>query len=180
MTRIIGIDPALRVSGYAVIDVPDASGGTGNRIRIVEAGVIRVPDAPAMEERLLQIHHSLMEILTECQPQELAIENLFAHYQRTQPAILMGHARGVIMMTAAQFGISVTGYAATEVKKSVAGSGRAPKPQMQAAVCRHLGLTRVPEPHDVADALAIALCHHFTSLSPLRSFRKDGSRGPGV
>lgn len=178
--RIIGIDPALRVSGYAVIDVPAWSAETSSKdvlpiellkapVKIVEAGVIRVGDAKPMEQRLLQIQRSLTEILEELKPQQMAVEKLYAHYERTQPAILMGHARGVILLAAGQQGIPVTGYAATEVKKTVAGNGRAPKTQMQAAVCRHLGLTTAPEPHDVADALAIALCHFFSSSSPLRS-----------
>lgn len=178
--RIIGIDPALRVSGYAVVDVPAwSTAPAGQEVlpiqllkapaKIVEAGVIRVGDSKPMEQRLVQIQQSLTEILEELKPQQMAVEKLYAHYERTQPAILMGHARGVILLAAGQQGIPVTGYAATEVKKTVAGNGRAPKAQMQAAVCRHLGLTTAPEPHDVADALAIALCHYFSSSSPLRS-----------
>ncbi len=178
-TRIIGIDPALRVSGYAVIEVPDLAQTPEKGVqsidalrvqaKIIEAGVIRVSDKPSIEQRLLQIHQSLDEILEELQPQHMAIEKLYAHYERSQPAILMGHARGTIMLAAAQRDIAVTGYAATEIKKTVSGNGRAPKTQMQSAVCRHLGLTKAPEPHDVADALAIALCHYFAAHSPLRA-----------
>lgn len=179
MIRIMGVDPALRVSGYAVIEFPAAEASTGSnvlpasvlqgQVRIVEAGVIRVPEKPPLEERLVQIHQSLGEILDDLKPSHLAIEKLFAHYERTQPAILMGHARGTMMLAAGQRQIPVTGYGATEIKKTVSGNGRAPKTQMQSAVCRHLGLTKVPEPHDVADALAIALCHYFACHSVLRN-----------
>jgi crossover junction endodeoxyribonuclease RuvC len=144
-------------------------GLTKQRIRIVEAGVIRVPAGRSMELRLQELKKSLDEILAECRPSVMAIEQLYAHYERTQPAILMGHARGVIMLSAAEHEVPVTSYAATSVKKTVSGHGRAPKEQMQAAVCHHLGLKTAPEPHDVADALAIALCHLFSqSLSSLK------------
>lgn len=180
--RILGVDPGLRVSGYAVLEFsaslsskPPAGGAAAAplaflkpTIQIVEAGVIRVPAQQSLEKRLAQIKSSLDEVLNDLRPQEMALEKLYAHYERTQPAILMGHARGVLMLAAAHHGISVTGYAATAVKKTVAGHGRAPKSQMQAAVCRHLGLGKAPEPHDVADALAIALCHYFLAHSPMQ------------
>jgi crossover junction endodeoxyribonuclease RuvC len=133
-----------------------------NQVRIVEAGVIRVASGQNMELRLRELKKSLDEILAECQPTVMAVEQLYAHYERTQPAILMGHARGVILLAAAEQGIPVTSYSATSVKKTISGHGRAPKEQMQAAVCHHLGLKQAPEPHDVADALAIALCHLFS------------------
>jgi crossover junction endodeoxyribonuclease RuvC len=137
------------------------TGLTKHRIRIVEAGVIRVAAGRGLEWRLKELKGSLDEILRERQPQLMAVEQLYAHYERSQPAILMGHARGVIMLAAAEQGLPVVSYSATSVKKTVSGHGRAPKGQIQAAVCHHLGLAKVPEPHDVADALAIALCHLF-------------------
>ena len=191
--RIIGIDPGLRVTGYGILEWqpqgPMAASSLGSRppvtardpaaaslpmfglsklrIRIVEAGVIRVASGRPLESRLRELKQSLDEILQERQPTCMAVEQLYAHYERTQPAILMGHARGVILLAAAQAELSVTSYAATAVKKAISGSGRAPKPQMQAAVCQHLGLSVVPEPHDVADALAVALCHLFAQSNPL-------------
>lgn len=191
--RIMGIDPGLRVTGYGILEWqshgPAAASTPANRpplttrdhpafesplfgmnkrrIRIVEAGVIRVAAGRPLESRLRELKQSLDEILQERRPTCMAVEQLYAHYERTQPAILMGHARGVILLAAAQADLSVTSYAATAVKKAVSGSGRAPKPQMQAAVCQHLGLSVVPEPHDVADALAVALCHLFAQSNPL-------------
>jgi crossover junction endodeoxyribonuclease RuvC len=94
----------------------------------------------------------------------LALEKLYTHYDRPTTAILMGHARGVIVLAAAQAGISVHDYASTQVKKTLTDSGRSPKSQMQAAVQRELRLATLPEPPDVADALAIALCHAWSNV----------------
>jgi crossover junction endodeoxyribonuclease RuvC len=99
------------------------------------------------------------DVLTSFAPTVLAIEELYSHYERPRTAILMGHARGVICLAAAEAGVPVRHYAATQVKKTLTGSGRAPKAQVQLAICREFGLAKAPEPHDVADALAIALCH---------------------
>jgi crossover junction endodeoxyribonuclease RuvC len=105
----------------------------------------------------------LMEVLTEWQPATMAVEQLYAHYEHPRTAILMAHARGAFFLTGAQRNIPVISYAATKVKKLVTGSGRASKEQMQHAVARELGLAGPPEPHDVADALGIALCHYFAT-----------------
>jgi crossover junction endodeoxyribonuclease RuvC len=92
----------------------------------------------------------------------MAMEQLYAHYAHPRTAILMGHARGAFLLAAAQRNVPVISYASTKVKRLVTGSGRAGKPQVQHAVARELGLTTLPEPHDVADALAVALCHLYT------------------
>ncbi len=94
-------------------------------------------------------------------PEALGIEELYSHYERPRTAILMGHARGVIVLAAVRAGIPVTHYAATQIKKTLTGSGRAPKAQMQLAIQRELGLRALPEPADVADALAIAVTHWY-------------------
>jgi crossover junction endodeoxyribonuclease RuvC len=93
----------------------------------------------------------------------MVVEQLYAHYEHPRTAILMAHARGAFFLAGAQRGIPVLSYAATRVKKLVTGNGRAGKEQMQYAIARELGLAGPPEPHDVADALAIALCHCFAS-----------------
>ena len=92
----------------------------------------------------------------------MALEELYSHYERPRTSILMGHARGVICLAATRAGIPVISYSATRIKKTLTGNGRATKPQMQRAVTRELALTATPEPHDVADALAAALCHYYT------------------
>ena len=91
----------------------------------------------------------------------MALEELYSHYERPRTAILMGHARGVICLAAAAAKIPVLSYSATQVKRLLTGNGRAPKSQMQRAICHEFGLSAPPEPPDVADAMAIALCHHY-------------------
>ena len=159
-TRILGIDPALGTTGYGVIDC------RGNKISLVDAGVIRCPKSPPLEMRLLEIARGVRELLSELNPNCVAIEQLYSHYERPTTAILMGHARGAMLLAAAEAGVAVFSYAATNVKKTMTGNGRAPKTQMQFAVQHQLGLPEVPEPADVADALAIALTHHHTQGLP--------------
>jgi crossover junction endodeoxyribonuclease RuvC len=158
--RVLGIDPGLNITGYAVAE----TGARGPKL--VEAGVVRGGDRGAISGRLQAIHAGVAEVIAQFKPASIAIEELYSHYERPRTAILMGHARGVICLAAAQAGIGVSAYAATKVKKLLTGNGRAPKSQMQAAICREFGLTAPPEPADVADALAIALCHCFTSSLP--------------
>lgn len=153
--RILGIDPGLHITGYGVLEV------TIKGVRLCEAGVVRGPAKGPLEERLHEIHRGVTEVLQSIQPQVMAVENLYSHYDRPRTAILMGHARGVIYLAAGMLQVPVEAYAATQIKKVLTGNGRAPKPQMQQAVCRELGLLAPPEPPDVADALAIALCHHY-------------------
>ena len=158
--RILGLDPGLQTTGYAVLEIAE----TGPKVR--DAGVIRSAagrDAPDMAHRILALYDGLCEVLEEWKPAAMAIEQLYAHYEHPRTAILMAHARGAFFLAGAQRDIPVLSYAATKVKKLVTGSGRASKEQMQHAIARELGLKKLPEPHDVADALAVALCHHFAS-----------------
>lgn len=155
--RILGIDPGLNVTGYAVI----APGRT--RSRVIEAGVIRPGSADLpLPTRLDRLHRGIVELIEALGPQCMAMEQVHSQPKFPQTAILMAHARGVIMLAAAQKGLTVTGYPAARIKKTLTGSGRAPKEQMQRAIQVELGLDRLPEPHDVADACAIALCHGRT------------------
>jgi crossover junction endodeoxyribonuclease RuvC len=111
--------------------------------------------------RLLEIHQGVTEVIAALHPQVMAIEQLYSHYQRPRTAILMGHARGAIILAAAQAGLPVIHYAATQVKRILTGAGRADKSQMQRAIQRELNLPQLPDPPDVADALAVALCHAY-------------------
>lgn len=152
--RVVGIDPGLTVTGYAVVEP------TSRRAYVVEAGVIRPRVANAsMGDRLRLIHAGLVEVLEAYPPEALALEQVHSRVKHPRTAILMAHARGVIVLAAAQRNIPVFGYAASRIKKSLTGSGKAPKEQMQHAIMTELGLDRLPEPHDVADACAVALCH---------------------
>jgi crossover junction endodeoxyribonuclease RuvC len=163
--RILGLDPGLQVTGYAVLEATDAGP------KVCEAGVLRSAegrDAADMATRIKALYDGLCEVLDQWKPGAMAVEQLYAHYDHPRTAILMAHARGAFFLAGAQRGIPVLSYAATKVKKLVTGSGRAGKEQMQHAVARELGLKNLPEPHDVADALAIALCHYFASSTVVR------------
>jgi crossover junction endodeoxyribonuclease RuvC len=153
--RVVGIDPGLNVTGYAVVE-PSPKGPF-----VIEAGVIRPPSArSALGSRLAWIHRGVVEVLEAFPPSGVALERVHSHVKFPRTAILMAHARGVIVLAAAQRGIPVFGYAAARIKKTLTGSGRAPKAQIQHAIMLELGLDRLPEPHDVADACAVALCHY--------------------
>lgn len=149
---ILGIDPGLQVCGYAVLDVD------GGDEKVLEAGVFRTDGDAALEQRLNQIATDIQAILAKFVPSVVAVEELYSHYSHPKTAILMGHARGVILQRAAESGASVKSFAATRIKKSLTGHGRASKEQMQRAIQSILGLATVPEPNDVADAIAVALC----------------------
>lgn len=152
--RVLGVDPGLSVTGYAVVEPLRAS------MRIVEAGVVRPGKAARpLAARLDVLHRGIIELIDVFHPSALALEQVHSHAKFPRTALLMAHARGVIVLAAHQKGVAVHGYAATRVKKSLTGSGRADKEAMQRAIRLELGLDRVPEPHDVADACALALCH---------------------
>ena len=163
--RILGIDPGLQVTGYAVLEARP----TGPHV--CEAGVIKTADGRATTDlapRLCSLYDGIVEVVEQYRPRAVALEQLFAHYDHPRTAILMAHARGVIFLAAAQRQLPVHSYAATRIKKTITGHGRASKEQMQHAIRTELRLPQLPEPHDVADALAAALCHYYTTKTPAR------------
>jgi crossover junction endodeoxyribonuclease RuvC len=151
--RVIGIDPGLNITGYGILDDHD------QKITLVEAGVVRTNPKAETGDRLREIGEGLAEIIAQFSPEALAIEELYSHYAHPRTAIIMGHARGVVLFKAAENGLPIFPYSATRVKKSLTGNGRASKTQVQLMIRSTLGLAAIPEPPDVADALAIALCH---------------------
>lgn len=160
--RILGIDPGLNITGYGVIEL-NSSGRLGaGRVHLIEAGLIRSRAKAPIEDRVKELFEGVQEVIEQHCPTDIALEQLFSHYERPRTAILMGHARGVICLAAGLANIPVTHYEPTRVKRMMTGNGRAPKHQMQLAVKAQLGLATAPEPADVADALAIALCHQAT------------------
>ena len=154
VTRVMGVDPGLRVTGYGVVDL--VAGAV--EPRLVEAGVVRLDVKASLESRLATLAGDLEALIEELKPQRLAVEKLYAHYAHPRTAILMGHARGVILLCGARAGLAVEHLPATEVKKAVTGHGHASKRQMQLAVQAQCGLAEPPSPPDVADGIAIALC----------------------
>jgi crossover junction endodeoxyribonuclease RuvC len=166
-TRILGIDPGLQITGYGLLTA------TGDRFQLQEAGVVRGPQRGDLGHRVQAIYVGVCEVLDGCRPRVLALEELYSHYQRPRTAILMGHARGVICLAAASRSIPVIGYSATQVKRILTGSGRAPKNQIQQAIQRELRLDCLPQPADVADALAIAICHFYLGHTRAQATQTD-------
>jgi crossover junction endodeoxyribonuclease RuvC len=169
--RVLGIDPGLNTTGYGVLDF------AAGQPALIEAGVVRSKARGSLAERVREIHDGVEDVIASLKPEVLAIEELYSHYDRPTTAILMGHARGVIILTAAQANIPVTSYPSTQIKKTITGNGHAAKWQMQEAIRRELNLPALPEPPDVADALAIALCHCYLSRQPSVG---AGGWGPGA
>lgn len=148
------MDPGLVVTGYAVLDT------ASSRVTLVEAGTIDSGGADRpLPQRLRTLYEEMSGIIAQHEPESMALEQLFAHYEHPRTAILMGHARGVICLAAGMAEVSMTNYAATQVKSALTGNGRASKDQIQNMVQRTFGLPEAPDPPDVADAVAIALCH---------------------
>ena len=162
--RILGVDPGLRCVGYGVIEFHKQGAyisvrGRDCRLKVIEAGVIRTLSKDKLTNRINKIYNALTKVLQAHRPDVLAIEELYSHYENPKTAIMMAHARGVICLVAAQQKLNVVGYAPRKVKKAVTGAGAATKSQMQRVIKELLGLKAVPEPHDVADALALAITH---------------------
>jgi crossover junction endodeoxyribonuclease RuvC len=161
--RILGVDPGLQVTGYAILEARPRGP------HVCEAGIVRTAEHRATTDlatRVKVLYDGIVEIVDQFHPNAVAVEQLFAHYDHPRTAILMAHARGVILLAAAQRDLAVVSYAATRIKKTITGSGRASKEQIQHAIQRELGLAQVPEPPDVADALAAALCHYHIQRRP--------------
>ncbi len=169
---ILGIDPGLRCTGFGAILL------TGSDATLVEAGVVRTNDKNDLAIRLTELASGLAEIIEELTPSVMVIENLYSNYKHPRTAILMGHARGAMILTAAQRDIQVINYQATTIKKSLTGNGHASKGQMQRTIQTVLGMKELPEPADVADALAVALCHANTVRGQIKSagLKNDGDQ----
>src|SRR5436190_18889117 len=150
--RILGIDPGLQLTGYGVIDLANP------RPKLIDGGVIRLNSKGSIPDRLVELETELESLIVEHKPDVCAVEQLYSHYKHPRTAILMGHARGVILLVARRHGIRVEQFAANRIKQSLTGHGHASKQQMQRAIQSLWNLPEPPEPPDVADALAIALC----------------------
>lgn len=151
MTRILGIDPGSRLTGYGVVEV------TSRGVRYVASGCIRIQadDFPA---RLKRIFDGVSEIIALYQPQEMAIEQVFMH-KNADSALKLGQARGAAICATLNQGLSVHEYAARQVKQALVGKGNADKQQVQYMVKLLLSIQGDMQ-IDASDALAISLCHH--------------------
>lgn len=176
-TRVIGIDPGLNITGYGVVEC------RAGEVKLVEAGVIRLPRSRGenLPRRLGALFTELREVMDEFRPQMMCLEEVYSHTGYPKTSILMGHARGVICLAAQQASVPVVSLSAKRIKQSVTGNGNASKLQVQRAVQQFFSLHRAPNPPDVADALAAALCY-INSLRqgtngrrPARTERRDVS-----
>lgn len=150
-TRILGIDPGLRITGFGLID------RTGNRLQYVSSGCIRSPDGGSLPERLKVILDGLSEVIATHRPTQVAVEQVFVNVN-PHSTLLLGQARGTAICAAVLADLPVCEYTALQVKQAVVGTGHARKEQVQEMVRRLLALPGVPSP-DAADALACAICH---------------------
>ena len=164
--RILGIDPGLRITGYGCVE------REGLGANLVEAGVFRLGRQPggtisSVPDRLLELDTDLTALIDRLRPDAVAVEVVFSHVKHPATAIAMGHARGVILLGIRKAGVRLVELRPAEIKKFLTGNGQAKKGQMQAAVQLRLGLAARPEPPDVADAIAIALCAVSRSAHPI-------------
>lgn len=167
--RILGIDPGTRITGFGCVEFPaPARGPIGVRARrtgatlagevLVDAGVFRLKATLPLDQRLMELEADLVGVMAELKPDVLAVEALFTHVDHPATALVMAHARGVVLLAGRRAGLTLVEVRPAEVKKAIAAHGRAGKDQMQRAVQAEFGLAEPPRPADVADALAVALC----------------------
>ena len=151
--RVLGVDPSLRSTGYAVVD------GDRSRQKVLEYGLIKTRTGEPIDQSLAHIAEAIEKVLSQHRPESLAIEDIYTA-RNNRVALQRGHVRGVIIYLCRRGGLAVDQYSATRIKETVAGYGRADKQQVQHMVMRTLGLNDRPPP-DASDALAAALTHLF-------------------
>jgi crossover junction endodeoxyribonuclease RuvC len=149
-TRVLGLDPGLAVMGYGIIEDCDGE------LTTIEYGVLSTPASQGTPERLRTLYDGVNSLIESYQPDEVAVELFVARNLRT--ALIVGQARGVALLAAANKYLPVYEYTPLEVKQRVSGYGRGEKRQVQEMVRMQLGLDCIPQPDDAADALAVAIC----------------------
>lgn len=153
---ILGVDPGAGVTGYGVIR------SVGGSYSLLECGVIRTSAAEPLHTRLHEIHQGITELIVRHRPQALAVEDVF-YSRNVRTTVVLGHARGVVLLAGAHAGLEVAEYPPAEIKKAVAGTGAATKPQVQFMVTQLLRLKSPPEPADASDGVAVALTHAMSA-----------------
>lgn len=156
------MDPGTRATGYGLVEID------GGRNRLLECGVIRTSGDADLTSRLVEIHRGLLELIDRHRPTCLAVEGVFSG-RNARTAMVLGHARGVLVLAAALRSLPVHDYPPREVKKRVVGTGAATKRQVGYMVRQHLRLKEVPAPADAADGCAVALCHILRGGPRLRA-----------
>lgn len=157
--RVLGIDCGTEYTGYGVVELC-----RDEKLVCLSCGAIKLSPREPLPTRLATIFDQLTAVITEQRPDHVAIEDVF-YAVNVKSALKLGQVRGVAMLAAASAGLCVAEYAPLAIKSAVVGYGRAEKQQVQHMVARLLNLAEIPEPPDVADALAIAICHLHTSTT---------------
>jgi crossover junction endodeoxyribonuclease RuvC len=153
---VLGVDPGTGVTGFGVIDAADG------RYSLIECGVIRTSPSQRLHVRLREINEGICDLIVRHQPDALAVEDVF-YSRNVRTTVVLGHARGVVLLAGAKAGLDVAEYPPAEVKKAVAGNGAATKHQVQFMVAQLLRLRTPPEPLDAADGVAVALTHAMSA-----------------
>ena len=157
---VLGVDPGTATTGYGVVS------GDGSRPPVlIECGVIRTRPRDALADRLREIHDGVTELIARHKPNALAVEDVF-YAKNVRTTVVLGHARGVVLLAGAQARIDVYEFPPAEIKKAVVGSGGATKEQVQCMLTRLLRLKAVPSPSDAADGVAAALTYLMTARLP--------------
>jgi crossover junction endodeoxyribonuclease RuvC len=157
---VLGIDPGTAVTGYGVVK--------GDRVsppRLIECGIIRTKPRDALASRLQEIHAGVVELIQRHRPDALAIEDVF-YARNVRTTVVLGHARGVILLAAANARLEIAEYPPAEIKKAVVGTGAATKEQVQFMVTRILRLKSPPQPADASDGVAAALAYLMMTALP--------------
>lgn len=159
--RVLGIDPGSETTGWGVVE----GDGDGHKYRLIEFGALKLPQSATFSARLLQIWRGLEEIIGRLRPDACAIEDAF-YAANARVTLKLGQVRGVALLAAESAALEISEYSPRLIKQTVAGYGNADKRQVQEMVRVLLSLNAVPEPHDAADALAVAICHfHHAGIS---------------
>ncbi len=158
---VLGIDPGLTRMGYGLI-------GRNKSGRTTAAGVLRTSRELPVAQRLAELHRDLTELITEYEPDVVAVEAVFTN-RNLRTALSVSRASGMAFLAAAQAGVPVVEYTPTAIKLAVTGDGTATKAMVAEMVVRRLKLAEAPKPADAADALAVALCHlQSLRIKPVR------------
>ncbi|WP_068784612.1 crossover junction endodeoxyribonuclease RuvC [Paenibacillus phocaensis] len=150
--RILGIDPGIAIVGFGFIDKQ------GSKVTPVQYGCIQTEAHTPEEERLLHVYEAMVQLIDKYKPEAVAFEKLFFNRNVTT-AMSVSQARGVLVLAAVQKGLSIAEYTPMQVKQAIVGYGKAEKRQVQEMTRMFLKLQAIPKPDDVADALAVAVCH---------------------
>jgi crossover junction endodeoxyribonuclease RuvC len=164
--RVLGIDPGSETTGWGVVE------GDGRHYRLIEYGTIKASPRESFSARLLKISDGIEAVITRLQPDAFSIEEAF-YATNVKVALKLGQVRGVALLAAERARLDINEYSPRLIKQTIVGYGNAEKHQVQEMVRVLLSMASVPQPHDAADALAIAICHFHHAGSKERILAAD-------